>query len=331
MDTNAIESRSMTALARLTLCAALILAAAQAAAAPAPKARYPQPSPAMWKLESDGSTMYLFGSMHMLPAGLKWKTPIVQRAMESADIFLFEIPMSDGEMRLAYGTMMKNIYLPEDKTLSGMLSPGGKKQLAAIAKDLGIEMKALDRMRPWSAAVLISKAMGGTTPVVSGADTQIGYYALTSLKTRRYFERGSEQVEMLARMGDADGAKGFEAGLKEMRRNPQEFTRLAIAWVTGDAAKLVNITDAGTVNSPLGRKILFDERNQAWVAKIPELLHEKRTFFVTVGAGHLVGHGSVIELLCGKGLKLQRVDTKTGNAKAACPARNQVVAARTPR
>src|SRR5678815_3049296 len=119
-----LRADRMFAFARTTICAALVLTAAHAAAAESRKA---DPHPAMWKLESGGSTIYLFGSMHMLPPGLKWKTPIVERAMESSDIFFFEMPMSDGSFRLAAGAMSKNIFLPKGKTLSGMLSPAGKK------------------------------------------------------------------------------------------------------------------------------------------------------------------------------------------------------------
>ena len=317
----------MFAFARTAFCAALILTATHVAAA---EPHQPEAHPAMWKLESGGTTIYFFGSMHMLPPGLKWKTPIVERAMEQSDVFFFEMPMSDGSFRLAAGAMSKNIFRPKGKTLSAMLSPAGKKQLAAVAKDLGIPMKTLDRMRPWSAAIVLSTAAGRSTQVVAGVDKQVGYYALMANKTRRYFETGPQQAEMFARMGDADGAKGFEIALADVKHTSQDFRQLSTAWVTGDVPKLEKLAETGLENLPAGRKVLLDERNQAWVTKIPDLLQEHRTFFITVGAAHLAGHGSVIALLCGKGLKVQRIDTRSGNAKAACPAQAQVVAARTP-
>jgi uncharacterized protein YbaP (TraB family) len=325
----------MTAFARTSLCAALILTAAHAAAAaPAPaKPRGPEPSPALWKVESDSATIYLFGSVHILPRGTTWKTPIVQRAIDSSDIFYFEMPLGAGEHRAASAASMKNFYLPKGQTLSAMLSPAGKKQLAALAKARGLNMKIVDRMRPWLAGELLAAATGRGPSVMRGVDEQVGSEILLARKTRRYFESGPEQADMSARMGDADGAKGFEVTMADMAKPGEaekDFKRLVSTWAAGDVRGLENIIATEMKNLPKARKILFDERNAAWVKEIPELLREHRTFFVTVGAGHLAGRGSVVDLLCGKGLKVERVDTKTGNAKTACPPRAPLLAANKP-
>jgi hypothetical protein len=34
---------------------------------------------------------------------------------------------------------------------------------------------------------------------------------------------------------------------------------------------------------------MLDDRNSAWVPQIEKMVGEKRTFFITVGAAHLVG------------------------------------------
>jgi uncharacterized protein YbaP (TraB family) len=324
----------MTAFARTSLCAALILTAAHAAAAPAPaKPRGPEPSPAMWKVESDSATIYLFGSVHILPRGTKWKTPIVQRAIDSSDIFFFEMPLGAGEHRAASAASMKNFYLPKGQTLNGMLSPAGKKQLAALVKARGLNMKTVDRMRPWLASELLAVTTGTGPRLMRGVDEQVGSEILLARKTRRYFESGPEQADMSARMGDADGAKGFEATMADMAKPGEaekDFKRLVSTWAAGDVVGLEKIIATEMKSLPKARRILLDERNLAWVKEIPELLREHRTFFITVGAGHLAGHGSVVDLLCGKGLKVERVDTKTGNTKAACPPRAPVLAANRP-
>jgi len=45
------------------------------------------------------------------------------------------------------------------------------------------------------------------------------------------------------------------------------------------------------------KKTMIDDRNKDWVPKIEKMLKEKRTFFITVGAAHLVGPGGVPNLL----------------------------------
>jgi uncharacterized protein YbaP (TraB family) len=43
------------------------------------------------------------------------------------------------------------------------------------------------------------------------------------------------------------------------------------------------------------------------VSKIEEYLKEKETFFIIVGAGHLVGNQGIIELLKGKGFSPEQL------------------------
>jgi uncharacterized protein YbaP (TraB family) len=53
--------------------------------------------------------------------------------------------------------------------------------------------------------------------------------------------------------------------------------------------------------------VLVDRRNAAWAATLQHRLARPGTSFVAVGAGHLAGHGSLIELLRARGLHVQRV------------------------
>jgi uncharacterized protein YbaP (TraB family) len=57
---------------------------------------------------------------------------------------------------------------------------------------------------------------------------------------------------------------------------------------------------------PIYEKLVI-ERNRKMVSKIEEYLKEKETFFVIVGAGHLVGNQGIIELLKGKGFLLEQL------------------------
>jgi uncharacterized protein len=289
---------------------------AHAAEKAAPKAA---PSPAMWKLESGGGKIYLLGSMHILPEKTVWKTPVIEKAIAEADIFVFETKMSDGNTRAAAGIIESSKYLPKGKTLSEMLTPKGQQQLKALAKELQIDFAQLNRLRPWSASLVLSSAAGRHTRVVPGVDMQIGTYSLQNQKPRRYFETGAGQWKIIARMDEA-GIKGFEESLSEFGKTSVSFRDMAATWLKGDIEKLDKQGFEGLGSSLVARKILLEERNSAWVEQVPDMLREKRTFFVTVGAAHLAGKGSVIELLCKKGLKPQRVSTATGAVTASCPA-----------
>lgn len=117
----------------------------------------PAPSPAFWKLETGTGTMYFLGSMHVLPLGFKWRTPIIERAMEASDVFVFEVSMGGGSIRDGLAHISGDWRLPKGETLSSKLSEQGKKDLAAVTKELGINLKALDRFRPWAALKIIEE------------------------------------------------------------------------------------------------------------------------------------------------------------------------------
>ena len=295
----------------------LLAVAAQAAN------KAPQPSPAMWKLESADSKIYLLGSMHILPAKLVWKTPVIEKAMAEADVFVFETKLSDGQARIASGVFSRAMYLPEGKTLSGMLSSKGQAELKALARELHLDVNRIDRLRPGSALRVLKAAAAGDARIVPGVDIQIAQFSLQRQKPRRYFETAQFQSKMLVELDDVSSAH-FERALTQVRDIRRSFDEIASLWVSGDAGKIETWQLQELGGLPQAREILLDRRNAAWVDEIPNMLREKRTFLVTVGAAHLVGQGSVIDLLCKRGLKPQRINTATGAASAACPA--QVVA-----
>jgi len=53
------------------------------------------------------------------------------------------------------------------------------------------------------------------------------------------------------------------------------------------------------------KKLLLD-RNRAWIPKLEEFLKSDKAVLVVVGAGHLVGKDSVVELLTAKGYKVEQ-------------------------
>ena len=53
------------------------------------------------------------------------------------------------------------------------------------------------------------------------------------------------------------------------------------------------------------KKLLLD-RNRSWIAKLEQLLRNEKDVLVVVGAGHLVGKDSVVELLAAKGYKIEQ-------------------------
>ena len=67
----------------LAFCAALGLPASAQAA-----------EPALWRVKNGESTAYFFGSFHALPENWQWRTTAIDKALASADAFVFESELS---------------------------------------------------------------------------------------------------------------------------------------------------------------------------------------------------------------------------------------------
>jgi uncharacterized protein YbaP (TraB family) len=127
-----------------------------------------------------------------------------------------------------------------------------------------------------------------------------------------------EHGAILGRL-DEGGPKIFETALRDVRNARKNFRQIVDAWLAGEIDRIVSLGVNRLDGSPVTKRILLDERNEAWVKEVPQMLREKRTFFVTVGAAHLSGQGSVIDLLCHQGHAVQRIHTASGRSAAACP------------
>jgi uncharacterized protein YbaP (TraB family) len=89
-----------------------------------------------------------------------------------------------------------------------------------------------------------------------------------------------------------------------------EAESMVRAWTSGDAQALESIiADAvqpDTSLAPVLEKLL-DKRNVKMTSKIEGYLNSNGTYFVIVGAGHLVDKSGIVELLRGKGYVVEQL------------------------
>jgi len=85
------------------------------------------------------------------------------------------------------------------------------------------------------------------------------------------------------------------------------FGDMVDAWSGGDDARLATLLDDG-FNHPALFDALLVARNRAWIPQIESLLaREGETALVVVGAGHLLGESSVVDMLRQAGYTVERL------------------------
>jgi uncharacterized protein YbaP (TraB family) len=270
----------------------------------------PQPGaqearPALWKLSDADTTIYLFGTIHLLPKGLKWRTPAIERAIAESEALYLETELGNDPMAAAQ-TMMKLGMSPGLPPITERVPEGKRDAFKKMIASAGVPETALNGMETWAAALTLMavsfRQMGFSSEEGVERGLSAGYAKpVKGLETAEqqfgYFDQLSEEAQ-----------RALLTGLIE---NPaeakQQFDAMLSAWRRGDTKAIARTFDSEKALSPELRTVLMERRNAAWADWLAKRLDEPGTVMVAVGAGHLAGKGSVQELLKAKGLKATRV------------------------
>lgn len=262
--------------------------------------------PAMWTVHGSKGTVYLFGSVHLLPPQVDWHTKEIDAAIAKSDTLVFEIALdADAQQRMmAYITA--HGLLPEGEHLHDMISPEAQKELDAELSKLHLASADVDQMQPWLATLTLemtSIAKDNYSPS-AGVDQQL--QAHPQGKPIIGLETVEQQLALLSSGDPKAQLQSFEAGLKTSTESTNsKIGPLLDAWMHGRVDRIASLTLKDLVKFPEAKKLMFDDRNHAWIGKISEFLDQPKTYFITVGAGHLAGPDGVPALLRARGFRVE--------------------------
>ena len=123
-----------------------------------------------------------------------------------------------------------------------------------------------------------------------------------------YLEDAASQIKTLASLDGDDLFANFDTTIDQFAEFDAITERLLEAWRTGDIEGIErDILAPLREASPGAYDILFTNRNRSWTNNIVSMLSDNKDYFIAVGAGHLVGEDSVVDLLSNQGLVVERV------------------------
>ncbi|WP_136161947.1 TraB/GumN family protein [Sphingomonas flavalba] len=293
----------MSRLFRLLAPVAALLISACAGSGQAESAR-----PALWRVSDPDTTIYLFGTIHMLPSNYRWRTAKFDAALARTDTLVMEI----ADVGNAAGNAEAYRAVATAAGLPPILDrvPADKRAALQAAIDkVGLKPAQLDRLKTWAAALAIggaSSAATGASPA-NGVDKQLGKLfgdagkpilgLETTAQQLAYFDTLPEDAQRQLLTGMLDGASG----------EADDVTRMIRAWGRGDVRTIAVTFDEELKLSLTLADRLIRQRNTAWTAWIEQRLATPGIVMVAVGAGHLAGKDSVLEMLKAKGLKVERL------------------------
>ncbi len=286
----------MRCLARAALLFVLVMAPASALALPP-----------VWVVRDQDSVITLFGSVHLLPEGVAWRPPALDRALASADDVWFEAPMDQAGQSAATQAALAHAFLPDGQTLLPMLSPAGRQRLAKAAKTIGVPVEQFDKLQPWYAELLISGAMYQAVGAkASDGVEQSLWGAVPASAARHAFETPQQQVGFFADAPLKDQLASLEETLKDLGDAKKDFELLLKAWLGADLGTLDReVVKPLRKASPALYARLVDQRNARWTDAIAGRLHGSGHTVIVVGMGHLIGSGGVPALLRARGFTVE--------------------------
>ncbi|WOK36461.1 TraB/GumN family protein [Sphingomonas sp. C3-2] len=264
--------------------------------------------PGLWKVSDHDTTIYLFGTIHMLPPDYAWRTKNFDKAAAQANELMLEVVMDKDPAKTAE-IMTRLGRSPGLPPLLDRVPQEKRAELKTIIESAKIPMDFLDGMETWAAATTLAattlaqaniRASDGVERQLTGSFEKAGK-TVAGLETTEqqlgYFDTLPETVQRQFLLSVIDSSKDAEG----------EFHKMMSAWASGDTSKIAMTFDDELQMTPELTDVLLRKRNQNWTRWVKARMDTPGTVLMAVGAGHLAGKESVQEMLKAEGLKVKRI------------------------
>ena len=290
------------------LLPALLLCVCLSAIAPTPA----RADPPIWRVRDADTEMVLFGSVHALPEGIEWRTPALEQALAEAELVVFEIltPKTETEEEAMFMPFLR--YFLGDVPLSQTVSAETFARIQAAGEAQGFPIEALDQMRPWAAAMMLSMGAEEELGRLSelGVDTQIEqalpegrrtealdtdalmHSVLAALAATTDADGEAMLIEVLDALADMDEANALDLGIE-------------LSWASGDVAAILEEVQMMKTEAPQLYQVLLIDRNTAWMPALIRMMQTETRVVVIAGAAHMVGEDGIPALLSQAGYDVE--------------------------
>ncbi len=265
--------------------------------------------PALWVVKDEDTTIYLFGTVHVLKPGLSWFDEAVKTAFDKSDQLMLEIVLPEDPAEVAK-TMMPLAIDQSGKTLSSRLDAEQLKAYQAALTSLGIAPAQFDMFEPWFPAITLSMlplTKLGYDPE-QGAEKQLTSSAKKAGKPIAGLETLNEQLGFFDGLPETQQVAFLNAVVKDLDTLGPQLDKMVLLWAKGDPDGLATAMNESMLATPELTKTLLWDRNARWADQLKTRMDQPGTVFVAVGAGHLAGQNSVQDYLKQRGLTAKRIE-----------------------
>lgn len=267
----------------------------------------------LWEISGKNSKRksYLFGTHHLIPVSFLDSVPELFKSFNKCDLVIGEIALNNIDFSSKFE---KAAMLPDGMRISQLMSEKDYNYVDSILKEslkMGLDQMALlhpSLITNLYELELYSKYLGITDDIQSDSYFQLmaNYKGIEVLG----LETDDEQIALLINKDDLE--KDAEILVKTVRNTDKiinEFLYLNKLYRSGKIEDMVFYAKSPNQTIEMTEHKyaqLVDNRNIAWMQKLPALLNGK-SCFIAVGALHLGGKYGLIQLLKDAGYKVNAV------------------------
>lgn len=268
----------------------------------------------LWQVQGSAEPVYLLGSIHLGRPDFYPLPDPVEEAYQVADFLVLEADIEDANNLQFAMELMNRGTLPPGQRLDDLVSAETVARLEAVLTEMGMPAEQFMHMQPWLLNVTLSSLQmlsygyqprfGVESYLLQKKSPEMELLELESLEEQLGFlESLNDEVYLLHTL------EGFDEGAEE------DMATLISAWVCGNHDKLAETFFAELESEQVGpddmeafMEVMFYQRNRDMTETIAGYVDNPAgSYFITVGSAHLLGEGSIIDLLQQRGYQVKPV------------------------
>lgn len=268
---------------------------------------------AMFQIQRDGHSAYVFGTIHVGKADFYPLDAKVLQALQQSCCLALEI--DPGNTQAMIPLMKKYGFYLDGKPHQKDLPPKLQKQLAALLGKYNMAPEQVASLKPWLIATMLGISEYASQGYLSqyGVDSTLASLAKSGNKRLVELETAEAQLSLLGGLSHAEQVQFLQDSVDEIQdpAKAQRSVDLVNLWRNGDidglAAMLAEMNAEDSFASKFMQRALLDGRNPGLADGIAKLTASASDPFVAIGMLHLVGPNSVLAILQQRGYTVKRI------------------------
>jgi len=284
--------------------ATLLVGAPTAAKAPAQTAQ-----PALWEVSDADTTIYLFGTIHLLPEDLQWRTAKFDEALNSSQQLVVETIVDQQHPESLQAAEFSLGFKQGLPPIAQRVPPAKVAKLRAAIAKTGIPENYFNQMKTWLAAIQLLGVQFRTMGLKGsdGPEEVLRQQFLSEKKPIGQLETNAEQFSYFDRLPEKAQRALLDGAIEPQTGMDKEYNGMLASWSRGNVKQIAQTFNHDLADSPDLKQSLLEQRNANWAKWIEQRMAQPGTIMVAVGAGHLAGSDSVIALLQKDGYRVERL------------------------